>query len=106
MTAPNRAARMWLRLEGVVDALVEVSFLRDTCLHPSANLQRWCAGNSGGASGCASSCPCCSRYCFCGGGRGVGGGGGVGGVSGLEGVPAEVVEAARGIGLAPRQRLW
>ena len=27
-------------------------------------------------------------------------------VSGLEGVPAEVVEAARGIGLAPRQRLW
>lgn len=27
-------------------------------------------------------------------------------VSGLEGVPAEVVEAARGIGLSPRQRLW
>lgn len=27
-------------------------------------------------------------------------------VSGLEGVPADVVEAARGIGLSPRQRLW
>ena len=27
-------------------------------------------------------------------------------VTGLEGVPADVVEAARGIGLSPRQRLW
>ncbi|MDF1764867.1 MAG: ABC transporter permease/substrate-binding protein [Gammaproteobacteria bacterium] len=27
-------------------------------------------------------------------------------VSGLEGVPSDVVEAARGIGLSPRQRLW
>ena len=34
MTAPNRTARMWLRLESVVDALVEVGLCRDASLHP------------------------------------------------------------------------
>ena len=52
-TAPNRAARIGLRLEGVVDALVEVSLCWDASLHPSANLQRWCAGDASGASGVA-----------------------------------------------------